>query len=332
MKLISGRGLAIFVLASWGSFVQAENDSWADKSPHKQGFVTVNGITLEYLDWGGSGEALLFLAGLGSTGHIFDDMAPNFTNRFRVLALTRRGYGKSDKPQSGYEFGILVNDIRQFVDALKINRVTLVGHSLGGLEGAAFAQAFPEQVHKVVYLDSAYPYAEPGVKETLAHIGSLAPRRSAKDITNLAALRTWFQKNRPGWNNACEADLRNTRRAEPGGYSGGSSTPDFVEAASMKGFTQPLPDYTKIQAPALAFFADHQMDKLFAQLPESKRIKAEAPTKAAKEWFSSYIKRFAAEVKNARVVELPDTDHFCFIQRQDDVVRHMDGFLKEIRP
>lgn len=326
--------IAASVLAGliFSSLTHAQNDTWADKSPHQQAFVTVNGVKLEYLDWGGRGQALLFLAGLGSTGHIFDNIAPSFTNRFHVLALTRRGYGKSDKPSTGYEFATLVDDIRQFLAALKIDRVTLVGHSLGGLETASFAEAYPEKVQKGVYLDSAYPYSEPGVRQILANIDSLAPRRSAKDSTNFAALRTWFHKNRPGWNNACEADLRNTRRMGPEGYSARSSTPDFVEAAIMKGFSQPLPDYTKIQPPALAFFADHQMDKLFAQLPEAKRVKAEAPTKAAKDWFGTYIKRFSSEVKNSRVVELADTDHFCFIQRQDEVLRHMNAFLSEVQP
>jgi pimeloyl-ACP methyl ester carboxylesterase len=41
-------------------------------------FVTVNGGRLEYLDWGGDGPPLVFLAGLGSTAHIFNDLAPEF--------------------------------------------------------------------------------------------------------------------------------------------------------------------------------------------------------------------------------------------------------------
>lgn len=58
-------------------------------------FATVNGARLEYLDWGGSGPPLLFLAGLGSTAHIFEDLALEFKSNHRCLALTRRGFGKS---------------------------------------------------------------------------------------------------------------------------------------------------------------------------------------------------------------------------------------------
>src|SRR5437899_1922594 len=88
-----------------------------DTSPHKSGFSTANGIKLHYLDWGGKGETMLFLHGIGDTAHIFDDFAPKFTNRFRVLGLTRRGHGESEVCDSGYDTATRVEDIRQFLDA-----------------------------------------------------------------------------------------------------------------------------------------------------------------------------------------------------------------------
>ena len=51
-----------------------------DSSPHQSGLMNVNGIRLHYLDWGGSGPALLFLAGIGSNAHLFDGFAPRFTD------------------------------------------------------------------------------------------------------------------------------------------------------------------------------------------------------------------------------------------------------------
>jgi len=52
--------------------VNAESE-WIDRSPHKSGFLTANGVKLHYLDWGGMGPSMLFLHGLGDTAHIFDD-------------------------------------------------------------------------------------------------------------------------------------------------------------------------------------------------------------------------------------------------------------------
>jgi hypothetical protein len=51
--------------------VNAQSDL-PDKSPHKSGFITVNNVKLHYLDWGGKGETLLFLHGMGSTAHHYD--------------------------------------------------------------------------------------------------------------------------------------------------------------------------------------------------------------------------------------------------------------------
>src|SRR5213594_1021897 len=133
--------------------------NWTDKSPHKTGFITVNGVRLHYLDWGGKGETMLFLHGAGDTPHIYDDLALKFTNQFRVLGLTRRGHGQSEKPESGYDTATLVEDIRQFLDALKIERVVLVGHSLAGDELTRFAGMYPARVVKLVYLDAAYDRA-----------------------------------------------------------------------------------------------------------------------------------------------------------------------------
>ena len=76
----------------------------------------------------------LTLAGLGNTVHIFDDFAPRFTWRFHAAGLTRRGFGDSDQPQSGYDAATLVEDIRQFLDTLAIKNAILVGHSFAVIE------------------------------------------------------------------------------------------------------------------------------------------------------------------------------------------------------
>src|SRR4051794_3990269 len=64
---------------------------------------TRDSVSLEVLDWGGSGPPIAFLAGGGSsTPHDFDDFAPRFTNRHRVIGITRRGSGGSSakRPRS----------------------------------------------------------------------------------------------------------------------------------------------------------------------------------------------------------------------------------------
>ena len=96
------------------------------------------------------------LAGHGDSAHVFDDFAPSLTSTFHVFALTRRGFGASAQPKAGYDLSTLVNDIARVVDALKLQRVYLVGHSIAGDEMTRFALTFPEKTGKLVYLDAAY--------------------------------------------------------------------------------------------------------------------------------------------------------------------------------
>jgi len=311
------------------SLAQTTNDTWVDKSPHAEMFLKVNGVSLEYLDWGGQGEALVFLAGLGNSAHIFDNVAPQFTNHFHVLGLTRRGYGRSDKPQTGYDLNTLVEDIHQFLDALKVKRVILVGHSFAGIELTRFAELYPDRVDKLVYLDCAYSFDQPGTVEVFSRMDSLTPGPSPEIRANFATLRDWFRKNRPGWNDACESDLRNTRAKSPGGYSGHSSTPDSVEEPMEQEELQTHSDYTELTMPVLAIFADHQLDKLVGQVAGAGRAQAEQTRSLAKSWQRAQIESFKKQAKRGQVVELADTDHFCFIQRQEEVVRLMQAFLKQ---
>jgi pimeloyl-ACP methyl ester carboxylesterase len=127
----------------------------------KSDFVNLNGIRLHFLDWGGEGPALLFLAGMGCTAHIFSRIAPRFADKFHVLALDRRGHGDSDYPESGYDAGTLTEDVRQFLDARGIEQVVLAGHSFAVVELCHFAALYPERALKLAFLDAAYDGSNP---------------------------------------------------------------------------------------------------------------------------------------------------------------------------
>ena len=113
-------------------------------------FARVNGITLQYLDWGGKGDVLLFLAGWGNTAHSFDGIAPAFSDRYHVTGLTRRGHGASEKPSGAFDLDTLVGDVIGFLDAVHAKRVVLAGHSFGGLEMPLVAGRIPDRVAGVI--------------------------------------------------------------------------------------------------------------------------------------------------------------------------------------
>jgi non-heme chloroperoxidase len=123
----------------------------------QEGFVRVaKNVDLHYRDWGGDGPPIALLAGLGNTAAIFDDLAPRLTNAHRVIGLTRRGFGGSTVTAEGYDVATRVADDVAALQALGIGRALLVGHSIAGDELTGIAQARPDLVAGLVYLDAAF--------------------------------------------------------------------------------------------------------------------------------------------------------------------------------
>ena len=109
--------------------------AWRDDPRHTTQFITVDkDVKLEVLDWGGSGRQLVLLTGLGNSAHIFDQFAPKLTANYHVYGISRRGFGASSSPESGYEADRLGDDVLAVLDALKLSRPVLAGHSIAGEE------------------------------------------------------------------------------------------------------------------------------------------------------------------------------------------------------
>ncbi len=297
-------------------------DDFIDKSPHKSAFINVNGVKLHYLDWGGKGNPLLFLTGLGHSAHIYDDLAPKFVDEFRALALTWRGHGKSDRPETGYDVDTLTEDVRQFLDAMKIERVTLVGYSMAGEELTRFAGLYPERVDRLVYLDAAYDRTDPGFR---------ASRSKASDVFALlnSTPQDSSKKPRNARTEAQEADSRETV------FHSSEGKLEYVTSGKIIGLLAQgyrRPDYAKVKAPALSFFAVPTMESGFPWITPG--VKAEV-RKQAQDLLETdmlprqrrQIEEFRKGVENARVIEMPNTRHDCFIDKQEEVVREMRAFL-----
>lgn len=299
-------------------------DSWVDKSPHQSSFATVNGVKLHYLDWGGQGKVLLFLAGVGNSAHIFDDIAPKFTDRFRVLALTRRGHGQSDKPATGYDVPTLAEDIRHLLDQLRIKRVTLIGHSFGGDEMTQFAGAYPDRVDKLIYLDAAYDRADLA-SEAFSKNPFPSPRPTKDEMASLAGYREWWKRNRGFWSDAVETDLRETSLASDGTIKATLSRE--VGQALFKNATVYRPDYTKIKARALSLYAISGLPLWVPQNEEARRKAQEFLDTVNSPYQRKNIEKFRKEMRKGQVIELKNSHHYLFIKNQDEVVREMRRFL-----
>lgn len=128
-----------------------------DGFAHAIKLVTVqDNVRVEVLDWGGSGLSVVLLAGYGDTAHVFDTFAPKLANMCHVYGITRRGFGASDAPASGYTVDRFASDVVAVLDALQLDRPILAGHSVAGDELTAIAGRYSDRIGGLVYLDAAY--------------------------------------------------------------------------------------------------------------------------------------------------------------------------------
>lgn len=298
---------------------KTSNQIWVDRSPHTIHFIQVNGVRLHYLDWGGQGEPLLFLAGLGNNGHIFDSLAPRFVSQARVLAMTRRGFGLSEKPETGYDINTRVEDIRAFLDALKIERVNLVGHSIAGDELTAFAARYPNRVGKLIYLDAAIIRSEGPSAEAIRSGRELptgAPRIPEEAFASLNAYLGFFHNEFSNiWCEAFEANLRDAIVIRDDG-SVRRLTPDTVYRAMTKGSVLADLDYAHVKQPTLSFYSDPAAvndAKVREEISESERRS---------------IERLKESGPQIRIVQMPGASHYLFIDHLEEVVKEMKDFLR----
>lgn len=306
------------------SGAQRDTSVWHDPSPHRSGLVPVGGgVQLHYLDWGGIGPTIVFLAGQGNTAHAFDDFAPRFTDRFHVIALTRRGFGESSHPGVGYDTPQLVEDIRAAIDRLHLGRVILIGHSIAGEELTRFAAKYPGRVSKLVYLDAAYDRVALDSMFTAAYAVPLElpppPTPDAADTATAAAYVAFVHRTRGV--NIPEADIRARYRDD--GWNE-EITPAY------RAIVVEHPDYAHVRAPALAIYAvtdsvsqlePWQRDDTAHAVVWQEQIRRSAPLYAASR------AQFRSQVAHGGVVELHGAHHWLFVSNADEVARTIRRFL-----
>jgi non-heme chloroperoxidase len=300
--------------------------TWHDPSPHLDEYIeTERGVKLEVLDWGGTGPAVLLLAGHGDTAHVFDDFAPALTVSFHVLSLTRRGFGASSQPKDGYDLTTMVRDIVQVLDALHLKSVNLVGHSIAGDELTRFALTYPDRVTKLVYLEAAYDRVEAQKLESrFPHI----PASSAsRELGSPEAIRATVARNEilmP------EANIRATRVFGTDGQFVRSVTPDAILHSVAKMVEHP--DYRSIRAPMLAVYAVYESpDQLAPRYRAADRETRDALDQVFAMWQAfakSQRNLFRQSAPGARVIEIPGGSHYVFISDRERVLQEVLAFLQ----
>jgi non-heme chloroperoxidase len=316
---------ALLLAAPGAAAGQAPPRPWVDRSPHRVRFVAVApGVRLEVLDWGGQGPPLVFLSGLQDVAHGFDDFAPRFTDRHHVLAITRRGYGASTRPPSGYDLKTRVADLAAVLDSLHLARVALAGHSIAGDELTAFAGAHPERVSGLVYLDAAYDHSDVG--RLIQAIPPPPPMQRA-DSASPAAVRAYV--GRVYGPRIPEAQFRAIGRYDSTGRLVADVTPGTIDSLVIAGSGHP--DYSAVRARALVIYSvvdsAPEVFPLWARLDGAQRAAARRYTIFLQRWAAAERARAARGLPRGRVLELHGANHYVFASHPREVTEAMRAFL-----
>ncbi len=295
-----------------------------DTSRHKVHFVRVDkGVVLEVLDWGGSGEPLIFLTGLGNSAHVFDKFAYHFTDHFRVMGITRRGYGLSSKPKKGYDLATRVADNIKVLDHFKFTKAIFVGHSIAGVELSRLGAEFPDRVTRLVYLD-AYDYGplhdlikfdpDVGPDGQFTQRDGNSPQHMDAAIGRVLGYR------------AVTADTCNLYHVCKSGKLGAYKTSGDISKAIISG--SGMADFEKITAPALGIFARPQAAPPYVSLlTDDQKERYNASMQKSAVWQADVIERFSSGIKNVQVLELPNAPHYFFLTHEGDIVHLIRTFL-----
>ncbi len=122
--------------------------------PGESRWVTVDGISIHYVE-AGAGRPLLLFHGLGASVATWRDNIGPLAQSFRVVAVDFPGHGDSEKPNIDYDPSAIVHFIARFAEATGLERPAVVGNSVGGALGLMAALKYPDLVSGLVLVDSA---------------------------------------------------------------------------------------------------------------------------------------------------------------------------------
>jgi pimeloyl-ACP methyl ester carboxylesterase len=274
------------------------------------------------------------LPGLGATAHSFDEIAPLLARHHRVVAITRRGTGYSSRPDSGYDTPRLARDVLAVMDALALDPVTLVGHSIAGDELTWLGGHHPQRFRSLVYLDAAYDRSgESSARSRLRELNAALPPEPPipqQAFLNYEAATRMITER--GHLRPPEGELMAFLQTDKPFVAG---TPN-LDARAQQAITAAIgpPDYSAVRIPALAIYAmgepgeplppwyDANDAQLRADLAEISRL-----TRAQR---LENIAAFRRGVVQGQVLEMPDTPHNLVFAKPREVVTAIEGFVESL--
>ncbi len=137
--------------------VSASSSLSAQSAAPREGSVLLStGVELRYVEQGREdGPVVVFLHGYTDSHHTWDLNLPSLPRRFHAYALDQRGHGDASRPECCYTQSDYAAEVVAFLDAMGVERATLVGHSMGSFIAQQVALESPERVEALVLVGSA---------------------------------------------------------------------------------------------------------------------------------------------------------------------------------
>jgi len=152
LNLIAAALAAVICLPAFGAGPAIDQDGWVGL---KQTAHLPNGIDLKFVELGNPADPpLILLHGYTDNSRSWSLPMPDLADRFHVFALDQRGHGQSSAPECCYGLVDMAYDLKLFMDAERLARADIVGHSLGSIVTQVFAETWPDRVGKVVLVSS----------------------------------------------------------------------------------------------------------------------------------------------------------------------------------
>ena len=261
-----------------------------------------------------NGHTVLLLHGNNFGGFYFGNIIDALSKEgFRVVVPDQLGYGRSSKPAIPYNLHDMAANTRKLLEALKIPKVMVVGHSMGGMAAARFATQNPEFTERVVLYnpigvnDARIARRAPDVNETYKQTLNNTNYPSVK-----AVLMRYVAHNPAAWNEQFEAYTR-VRYASTLGAEWPRLAMAQALITQMLYVDQVVDDWARIQAPTLAFGGAEDM--------------LAGPASV----FQERMRFIAASVPNGngRVLLLPGLGHVPHIEAPEKTLPPLIAFLKE---
>jgi pimeloyl-ACP methyl ester carboxylesterase len=257
------------------------------------------GLRLHYAEQGDpTGEAIVFLHGYSDSWFSFSRVLPLLSPSYHAFALTQRGHGDSDKPECCYTPEDFAADVDAFMEAVGIEKATLVGASTGALFAQRAALSYPRRVDRLVLIGAQTPANE-------AVTGLVEEMRALEDPVPPGFVREFQESTiyQPVPQEFLDTVVSESLKLPARVWR------DYMEGAVLSIDHDYVLELRKIEAPTLMLWGEQ--DPLFPREEQE---------------------RLAAAIPGASLKVYPETGHAVHWDRPEWVVRDLEEFMKDTSP